>query len=96
MPAKKQKALGRRGFLKAGLLSSGIAVAAASQSKSQLRQGGQRGKGSLARTRGREEQATVRRAPLDLSTTKPTGSTHTSGFTTLIIAKSASSQTIRP
>ena len=32
--------LGRRGFIKAGLLSSGIAVAAASHPRSPLRQGG--------------------------------------------------------
>lgn len=45
MPSEKQAVLGRRGFLKAGFLSSGIAVAAASQSKSPLRQGGAEGEG---------------------------------------------------
>jgi len=43
MSFEKQKALGRRGFLKAGLLSSGIAVAAATQPQSPLRPGGGEG-----------------------------------------------------
>ncbi|MFQ5923247.1 MAG: multicopper oxidase domain-containing protein, partial [Anaerolineales bacterium] len=44
--------LGRRGFIKAGLLSSGIAVAAAGQPQSPLRPGGGEGEGVLGSKSG--------------------------------------------
>jgi len=52
MPSKKQKALGRRGFLKAGLLSSGIAVAAASWRHGPVGQGGEQLDGILSSNSG--------------------------------------------
>ena len=52
MPAKKQKALGRRGFMKAGLLSSGIAVAAASWRQGPVGQGGEQLDGILSSNSG--------------------------------------------
>ena len=52
MPAKKQKALGRRGFLKVGLLSSGIAVAAASWRQGPVGQGGEQLDGILSSNSG--------------------------------------------